>query len=212
MNEESFLRGLLDNSEDDELRLVYSDWLDERDDVRGEFLRLAVALRKAKAEDPALPRLRKRIQELRSAVPAEWLVQAFRAYAEDDVREAVLSHLLGDNPCLSNFIQVDGRLDPSWYLLDRLEATVRQTVLENLAEREGADGRAIKPASAEAAGEPDDRGPLFLIEALRWLAEDHCEVDAGAVYGPLAGHGVEYQVRLQKGRWTVVDIRGTWIS
>jgi uncharacterized protein (TIGR02996 family) len=41
--EEGFLRALEDNPADEAALLVYADWLEERGDVRGEFLRLLLA-------------------------------------------------------------------------------------------------------------------------------------------------------------------------
>src|SRR5262245_28957102 len=96
MSEEAFIRGLLENPEDDTLRLVYADWLEEHGDNRSEFLRAAIAVRTA-ANDPSRLALRQRVQELRSSVPTEWLVKVFRSLAEDEVREAVFRNLLGDN-------------------------------------------------------------------------------------------------------------------
>ena len=40
MNEdEAFIRAIVDNPGDDTPRLVYADWLDDRDDPRGPYLR-----------------------------------------------------------------------------------------------------------------------------------------------------------------------------
>jgi uncharacterized protein (TIGR02996 family) len=43
-NDEGFLRAIQKNPEDDAFRLVYADWLEERGDLRGEYLRLACKL------------------------------------------------------------------------------------------------------------------------------------------------------------------------
>jgi uncharacterized protein (TIGR02996 family) len=40
-----FLRAVKAKPDDDGLRLIYADWLDERDDPRGQFLRLHLALK-----------------------------------------------------------------------------------------------------------------------------------------------------------------------
>ena len=44
-DEDGFLGAIKANPEDDLPRLVYADWLDERDDARGDFLRLHLALK-----------------------------------------------------------------------------------------------------------------------------------------------------------------------
>jgi len=48
-DEESFMRAIIDNPADDHLRLVYADWLEERGDPRGEFIRIQMEL-----EQPSL--------------------------------------------------------------------------------------------------------------------------------------------------------------
>src|SRR5262249_54070590 len=84
MEEEGFLRALDANPADDTLRLVFADWLEERGDNRGQFLRAAVALRNSAVRDGSFPHSLHHLLELRSAVPAAWLVRAFRDLAEDD--------------------------------------------------------------------------------------------------------------------------------
>lgn len=37
--DEAFIRAIVDNPGDDTARLVYADWLDERNDPRGPYLR-----------------------------------------------------------------------------------------------------------------------------------------------------------------------------
>lgn len=106
--------------------------------MRGAFLRVALALRAAKADDPSLPELRRRARNLRPQVSAAWLAGAFRAFAEDDVREAVFRNLLGEKHWGPSFLQVEGGADPSWYLFDRLRADYWNEVF----------GFGVKPRSA----------------------------------------------------------------
>jgi uncharacterized protein (TIGR02996 family) len=64
MNDEAgFLRAIQDNPDDDDARLVYADWLEERGDVRGEYLRLEHQL----AQIPA------RLAQLRGQIDPAWL-------------------------------------------------------------------------------------------------------------------------------------------
>jgi uncharacterized protein (TIGR02996 family) len=45
MNEEqAFVRAILDNPDDDTLRLIFADWLEEQGDPQGEFIRIQVEL------------------------------------------------------------------------------------------------------------------------------------------------------------------------
>jgi uncharacterized protein (TIGR02996 family) len=43
-DEQSFLQAILANPDDDTLRLIYADWLEERGDPRGEFIRVQIEL------------------------------------------------------------------------------------------------------------------------------------------------------------------------
>ncbi len=61
----AFLRAVLARPEDNTLRLVYADWLDERDDLRATFLRLEVELNQT---EPGVRsgELRERLHQVRS--------------------------------------------------------------------------------------------------------------------------------------------------
>ena len=76
----SFLNALLAKPHDNDLRLVYADWLDECDDPRGTFLRLEVALHEA-APGAHNPELRQQLHQARSSLDAGWLVQVDRPLA-----------------------------------------------------------------------------------------------------------------------------------
>lgn len=71
--EEAFLAALLENPTDNLTRLVYADWLDERDDPRGPYLRVLVdwlTSRKLVDED-----LFAREEELRVGLSQAWLAR-----------------------------------------------------------------------------------------------------------------------------------------
>jgi uncharacterized protein (TIGR02996 family) len=66
VNEErAFLKAILEHPEDDALKLVYADWLEEQSDPRGEYLRLMMKVRQ---ERVVTPEQRRRHQELSLAV------------------------------------------------------------------------------------------------------------------------------------------------
>lgn len=48
MNEHVFIQSISEKPYDDELKLVYADWLDEHGDERGQLIRLSVEMRKLK--------------------------------------------------------------------------------------------------------------------------------------------------------------------
>jgi uncharacterized protein (TIGR02996 family) len=215
MSEEAFVRQLLDNPDDDALRLVYADWLEDHGDSRSEFLREAVAVAAMAANDPFLLARRHRLQELRPLMPSEWLVRVYRIIAEDDVRETVFRTLLGDGGWAGApraFLQVEGEKDPSWYLFDRLAADYW-----NDAQQLGIRPVSVLANREELQGSVYERvtslgGILFQIDALRWIAEDRCEVEGGHFLDGLAAAGNLYQVNLHGGRWTVIEATNIWIS
>jgi uncharacterized protein (TIGR02996 family) len=69
-DEARLLAALQADPEDDEARLVYADWLEERADPRGEYLRLEVQAH----------RLPPRLAELGRRLPAEWIASVGRRY------------------------------------------------------------------------------------------------------------------------------------
>src|SRR4051812_36241893 len=71
--DEAFLSAIRTQPTDTTSRLVYADWLDERDDPRGEYLRLLCAATGwAKAAENR-ERIVARLQELRAEFDPEWL-------------------------------------------------------------------------------------------------------------------------------------------
>jgi uncharacterized protein (TIGR02996 family) len=70
--ETAFLRAIRDDPDSDGPRLVYADWLDERGDPRGEFIRVQCRLERLSADDPEAEALRRREAELRERHRAEW--------------------------------------------------------------------------------------------------------------------------------------------
>ena len=45
MSDEAFIEAILASPEDHSLRLIYADWLEERGDLRGEFIRIEHEMR-----------------------------------------------------------------------------------------------------------------------------------------------------------------------
>jgi uncharacterized protein (TIGR02996 family) len=77
MNSDSaFLEHLEANPDDYTTRLVYADWLDERDDPRGRYLRLELALAGLGPEDPRSAPLEEELQALCGALDLAWRRQA----------------------------------------------------------------------------------------------------------------------------------------
>jgi uncharacterized protein (TIGR02996 family) len=71
--EEAFLRAICANPDDDLPRLVYADWLDERGDPRGEFIRVECELPHLASEDPRRRQLHLRDCELIRLHKERWV-------------------------------------------------------------------------------------------------------------------------------------------
>jgi uncharacterized protein (TIGR02996 family) len=70
---ESFLQAIRANPDDDHLRLIYADWLEERGDPRGEFIRVQIELMKPELDPERQKELVFRQEELIHAHRTEWL-------------------------------------------------------------------------------------------------------------------------------------------
>lgn len=79
--EDAFLQDIRAHPDDDAPRLIYADWLDERNDPRGEFIRVQCALAALGDEDPRRWPLEKRVQELLGQYREKWLPQGSDAAA-----------------------------------------------------------------------------------------------------------------------------------
>jgi uncharacterized protein (TIGR02996 family) len=73
MHEAGFIQAIREAPHDEAVRLIYADWLDERGDARGEFLRLESHLRTVDAQEPRRPADLARWLDLRDRVPADWV-------------------------------------------------------------------------------------------------------------------------------------------
>ncbi len=109
MDTRSLLQGILDAPEDDEVRLVYSDWLEDHGDLdRAEFIRAQIQLARITADDPNRDKLRERADRLLSAHHTEW-VKDVPGWARHEVR--FVRGFIRDVVCTADsFIKRGGRL------------------------------------------------------------------------------------------------------
>jgi uncharacterized protein (TIGR02996 family) len=69
----AFIREIVASPDDLVPRLVYADWLEERGDPQGEFIRVQCELARLPADDPRQAELRGRERELLQEHRAEWI-------------------------------------------------------------------------------------------------------------------------------------------
>jgi carbon storage regulator CsrA len=79
----AFLQTMLESPDDEGIRLIFADWLEDRDDPRGEFIRIQCRLAKLSAHDEGRPGLQQRERELWIEHGEQW-----RAYLPDVLRSA----------------------------------------------------------------------------------------------------------------------------
>ena len=72
-HDDAFLQDILANPDDDTPRLIYADWLEERGDPRGEFIRVQCRLARMSAGDQRRPPLEQQERELLTRHQDEWL-------------------------------------------------------------------------------------------------------------------------------------------
>ncbi len=68
-----FIREIMFDVGDDTPRMIYADWLDERDDPRGEFLRIDLLLSQAAATDETSAKLREQRGKLIDKLDPQWI-------------------------------------------------------------------------------------------------------------------------------------------
>ena len=86
--EDDFLRAILDDVDDASCRLVFADWLEERGDPRGEWLRIDCELAKVGPKDRRRKALEARKQQLRES-QGESLIVWERAFASAGIGFAI---------------------------------------------------------------------------------------------------------------------------
>lgn len=78
--EESLLAQLAEHPEDDVTRLVYADWLEERDDARAEYLRAEVELGGVFSDILRAEAVQAQLRELRAGLDPDWLLHAGKRF------------------------------------------------------------------------------------------------------------------------------------
>jgi uncharacterized protein (TIGR02996 family) len=214
-NDRGFIEAIQAKPNIDSLRLIYSDWLDERGDPRAEFLRLVVALNSVPAGDPRQAEMLRRKQELRPLIDPGWVVLVHRPTAEDDVREVVLrSRLEGFRSEGVYFVslrlmyadRMEKDADPSPELLLRFAGgPYRIKPVSSAAWTDDIHSSIVDPETGQWA-------LLLHIDELRWLDDTRCDVRCGYYAGREAGEDKVYHAELSNGRWIVTSSQGEWLA
>jgi uncharacterized protein (TIGR02996 family) len=104
-DEDAFLRAIIERPDDDLPRLVYADYLDERDDPRGEFIRVECELARIAPDDPRRAALYRRDLELIRMYKDRWAgllpkLTPHRGVSYWDFRRGLIEVLTIDAPVL----------------------------------------------------------------------------------------------------------------
>lgn len=151
---------------------------------------------------------------------------ATRGRQEDDIREAVIRYQMegwmrdGDKnekeakdardkliaKQLNSrifFVSVNGK-DPSDEFLKRFQNIPRAIKKQSR----------VKPGLNRWVTDKDTNrnGIVFRADGIRWINESEVEVEGGYHCGSLCAAGDVFSLRLESGRWNVVQVRGKWIS
>jgi uncharacterized protein (TIGR02996 family) len=123
-DERAFLAAILESPDDDSTKLVYADWLEERGDPRGEYLRLMVQARRQRAVTPEQRRHQKlstQLAALRTRQAEDWLAGQGSTLTGRDRRrlgklEAQLAKLSGQLRLQvpARLRELAAALDPNW--------------------------------------------------------------------------------------------------
>ena len=71
-DENALIEALQANPADDDLRLIYADWLEEHGDVRADYFRLVAELTACPADNEAYDELKARLIDLTENISREW--------------------------------------------------------------------------------------------------------------------------------------------
>ena len=81
--DEAFLQSIGEDPDDDGPRLIYADWLEERGDPRGEFIRVQVELARTPPSDPRVPLWKEREAQLLEAHWDAWTLPLRELLVDD---------------------------------------------------------------------------------------------------------------------------------
>src|SRR3954471_25092659 len=90
----AFLRAIRDRPDEDLPRLIYADYLDERGDPRGEFIRLQIERPSLHFADPRRVELAERERELLRRHEDEWLGPLSAVVSSHEFRRGFVGYVM----------------------------------------------------------------------------------------------------------------------
>src|SRR5262245_51105112 len=91
--DDAFLQAILEQPDDDTVRLIYADWLEEQGNPRGEFIRVQCALARLPTDDPRRAELEAREATLLAAHRDAWLAPVREIGTEWEFRRGFVEQL-----------------------------------------------------------------------------------------------------------------------
>ncbi len=107
-DERKFLKEVEDDLNDDSARLVYADWLEERGDPRGEYLRLEYELGSGNGTNHELNAAANRMKHLKRLISPDWLALVSRATIE-----GCAGNCLGTRKCVNHWRELQKTDQPT---------------------------------------------------------------------------------------------------
>jgi uncharacterized protein (TIGR02996 family) len=156
-----FIKAILAEPDNATLRLIYADWLEERGDPRGEFLRLEAALMKLPREDTCWAGMTARLRELRGTIDRDWLVALGRERIE-------LCDLSFEFQCPKQWNKLRLTEDPTVRFCDACRQNVYHCGTLDLARRHAMLGHcvAVDPAVPRKEGDLVSSGRMEVVGLL----------------------------------------------
>jgi uncharacterized protein (TIGR02996 family) len=148
IDEPGFLAQLYTNPADDTTRLVYADWLEERGDRRGAYLRQEVEVAGLDEWSDGYRDRERELSRLRQGLPAEWLELAGRRY------DVWLVDLPADPPGLTLLLLTLCRLGRGPLEAAGMLGQLPQAVIENALRPAAEEVRETLLAACQAGEEP----------------------------------------------------------
>src|SRR5579862_3434909 len=93
MTENDFISAIRANPDDDSTRLIYADWLEERGDLRGRFIRLQIELAQLPSQDSRRAELKDQIKDLLAEHEESWVGPVRQWCSRWHFRRGLLEHV-----------------------------------------------------------------------------------------------------------------------